>query len=261
MIGTYRAAGHWREATPIFWIEPPRNASGIRYIAVRQPRGLDRPTLNKLVALSHPHLARVLGQTQSKQGKWYLIVDSVPGEPLDIVQGKLGIPRATRVFEKILSALIYLHEQGWVIIQKTTRAAEPNGKAENLQNDNSTAEAAEYDPVKRFQQAFALDAHDVPTMFDFTIWELAPDSLDTRTERVRQDMRLTVGLLYWLHTSRRLTKDLEALRKNPGQIEQFLLNVLQEPCASFQELDEKFAQIAHTLDPPQTRMAVKTTSP
>jgi hypothetical protein len=246
MIGTYRVAGHWHEATSIFWIEPPRNASGIRYLAVRQPRGLDRPTLNKLVTLSHPRLARVLGQTQNKQGEWYLIVESVPGEPLDIVQGKLGVLRATRVFEKILGALIYLHEQGWVIVQKTTRAAEPT---EDLWNGNPTADTAGYDPVKRFHQAFALDAQDVPTMFDFTIWEPAPDSLVQRDERIRQDIRLTVGLLYWLHTSGRLSKNLEALRKNSGQIEQFLLNVLQEQCPSFQELGEKFAQAVKITSP------------
>ena len=264
MIGSYRAVGYWRDATPIFWIEPLRNAAGTRYLAIRQPHGLDRATLNNLIALKHPHLARVLGQTKSKQGHWYLIIDGIAGEPLDIVQEKLGVPRATRVFEKLLGAMIYLHEQGWVITQKAVHPAGLIGQIENLLSGNSGTDATEYDPIRRFQQAFALDAQDNPTMFDFTIWEPAPLVPAEHAKRIQQDLRLTVGLLYWLHTAGRLTKNLEALRENSGQIEQFLLNVLQEPCASFQELGERFAQIAHTPEPgatiPLTRLPPGTTT-
>ncbi|MEW5721409.1 MAG: Stp1/IreP family PP2C-type Ser/Thr phosphatase, partial [Chloroflexota bacterium] len=48
------------------------------------------------------------------------------------------------------------------------------------------------------------------------------------------------------------TKDLETLRKRSGEIEQFIINILQEPHTSFEELGQKFAQLVRTPEPGAT---------
>ncbi len=256
-IGTYRVTGAWRNYAPIYWVTRGEPTDGApRLLAIAMPGMMPKTTLEKLRALAHPNLARVLDQAKDKQGRWYLVVEHVEGEPLDTVQEKLGAERSTKVFEKILKAMIYLHEAGWVI---TARAHQASGNGFRAQFQNlfgigkpAPAPSQEPDPAKRLQQAFAIDPHDNLMLFDFTIWENAPAVLAEREERIQQDMRLTVGMLHWLRTSGRLTKELERVRQTSGKFEQFILNVLQQAYPTFEEMGEKFSELVPKQEPSKT---------
>ena len=253
----WRVLSQWHNRSGILLVEPrgaPPNAIA-RYLAVQLAAELDPHTLKQLGALRHPHLAHALVQVKDTQTRTpYLIVEGVLGTPLDLAQEKLGATRATKIFEKILGAMIYLHDQNWVVAQKTHGDASMVRHLARWFNRGAPTlgETGLADPVKRFQQAFALDASDNPILFDYAIWETAPAAPREREERIRQDMRLTVGMLYWLRTSGRLTKELENLRRTSGQLEQFMLNVLQEAYTNFQELGEKFSQIIQAPEPGKT---------
>jgi len=258
-IGSYHVVDRWHNRPSIYWVEsikPAPQTAGARHLAIRLPRPLSNDQLKRMCALTGPYLARVLGQAGDAQKHQYLIVDSIDGTPLDTLKGKMDTSRATKVFEKILRGMIYLHDQGWVVRQQQRqRDDDLMSRFVGWLGLGSVAgeiSAAENDPATRFQQAFAIDANETPVMFDYTIWEQAPVLPAEREECVKQDMRLTVGMLHWLMTSGRLTKELEKVRQASGQIEQFIINVLQEAYPTFRELGEAFFQMKPSSDPGKT---------
>lgn len=262
-IGPYRALGLWRSGSTIYWVVPANKSPDVtvpRCLAVQIPRALSSDLLKNLRALSEsgPFLAHVVGQTNDSQRHWYLILDHVEGGPLDTFNGKMDTARATKVFEKMLKSIIYLHDHGWAIARKRPREDTDwrtrilgflglgNGGAQGIFSSGE-------DPILRCEQAFAIDSLDNPILFDYTVWEPVTAWGDERDERIQRDMRVAVSMLYQLMTGGHLTKELDSkLRQAPDKINQFIINVLQEAYPTFRELGETFSKIVQAPDPGKT---------
>ncbi len=256
-IGNYRAIGLWRSGSTIYWVVPADKSSDVsvaRNLAIQMPHALNNDLLTKIRALSEsgPYLARVLGQTNDGQRRWYLIVDRVEGVPLDSFFGKMESSRATKVFEKILQSMIYLHDEGWVIAKPKRQSIDADLwdwiQVRLGWKGNSPSDLKEEDPARRFQYAFALATNDDPILFDYTLWEPILSLLGEHDERIQRDMRWTVTLLDKLITGGHPTKNLEKLKQAPSNINHFIINVLREAYPTFHELGETFNQVMGTRD-------------
>ena len=62
-----------------------------------------------LATLSHPNIARLLDAGHREDGRPYLVMEYVDGEPIDVYAKGLGIREKLKLFLKVCSAVGYLH--------------------------------------------------------------------------------------------------------------------------------------------------------
>lgn len=257
----FRVSRPWRDDELIWWVDREGDPPGTpAYLAVEKRQGTGRNTFDNLAKLKHRRLAPVFGKGIDSAGRTYLLLSHVDGERLDTYQPEIEWGRAAAIFQQARELFEYLHKEHWTSVRKTVKPSMFERLSAHLQKiekwmlteqEQATATTAT-DTFKQFQRAFALDGQDNLTLVDYAFLEPLPMLVEERRECLFQDTRLAIGLLYWLCTAKRLTRDLAQLRQSGGQFAQLILGGLKEGGFSLQELGEAVAQLVPRPDPGRT---------
>jgi len=245
-IGPYRVLRVLRPDDNVYIVEADQQLSGdspktrmaIESAGTIPPDWEKR--INKIAQLRN--IVKIRAQLRDERDVPFIIVDFVPGDPLDRVPAPLSPDRALNVGLQLATIVDYLHQ---------------NALTFNL----APSRGDQSDSLKRFQKAFLLDDRNQLYLFDPSVLATIPGKPDKKNVLMREDIWRIIRTFVWILTGNKLGQLIGLLKQDSPQLVNTTKHLVKNPPTSARNLAGAFTQMLPPLPSPSTTVKLADRAP